>query len=116
MDENMERRLDQALADLAEEVQTASPRPSPDLMARVLADAADVTGQVPQPQPVRRATPLRVWSLGWLGGAVAAMAVALMLGIGVGAQLEPADLPLMASDDQGEMVLSDGGFLPEEIL
>lgn len=116
MDEKMNRQLDQALDALAEEVRAASPLPGPDLMARVLADAADHTAAAPAPAPVRPERRGGLWDFGWLGGTVAAMAVALLIGMGIGLQMDTADLPLLAAAETGEMMLSDGGFLPEEIL
>ena len=53
--------------------------------------------------------------LGWATGAAAAMAVALVLGIGVGMQMEPGDLPFMGEEDDA-LTMSDGGFLPEDVL
>lgn len=115
MTENAELKLDRALEALAREVADNTPRPGPDLLARVLADAAAV--HPPQAdEPVRTQavrTGWRTMLFGWTSGAVAAMALALIVGMGVGMEMEPADLPF-ATDEL--VVMADGGLLPEEIL
>lgn len=122
----MDRAIDRALTALSREVREATPRPGPDLVARVLADAAAVShaarpAQV-QGQATRRAELARVlvWvraaMFGWASGAVAAMAVALVIGISVGLEMEKADLPLLASADEGMLGMADGALIPEEIL
>ncbi len=54
---------------------------------------------------------------GWAGGAVAAAALALIVGIGVGQQMD-GGLPMMAAAEEevSGLFLSDSGFLPEDFL
>ena len=120
MAENAEMKIDALLKELADDVGQGTPRPGPDLIARVLADAAEVAATSPReavtkaPTPSRRSSILDVF-MGWTAGAVAAMAVALVLGIGVGMQMEPGDLPYIM-EDEDMLTMSDGGFLPEDVL
>ena len=120
MDKSADTHMDMLLKQLADDVAENTPRPGPDLMARVLADAGDVIAAQPRPAPAMpMQTPLRPglfdMLLGWGTGAVAALAVALVLGIGVGMEMEPGDLPFMESEDD-TLTMADGGFMPEDIL
>ena len=120
MVENAEMKMDALLKELAQDVERGTPRPGPDLMARVLADAAEVAAARPQATADKAAASSQGFSiidflLGWTTGAVAAMAVALVLGIGVGMQMEPGDLPYIM-EDEDMLTMSDGGFLPEDVL
>lgn len=96
-----EHDLDAALARLARAEADAAPAPRPELIARILADAADVSAAAhaarpaAQPGPVIRPVRSRTrW--GWFGGALAAMALSLSAGVGAGyAGVEPTILPLV---------------------
>lgn len=113
--------LDAELDALAREVNDAAPRPGPDLMARVLADAgaiaADIRDSAPAPaiaagaQQTAGGFSLRTLLFGWTGGAVAAMALALVIGMGVGMQLDPAGMPLMAAQTDDSVLFAAGGGL-----
>lgn len=114
--------IEAALGALAGDVERGSPRPGPDLMARVLADAAAtapvaagvaVAGKVAQ-----SATSPSLWEslFGWTSGAVAAMALSLALGVGIGMELEPGDLPMTETDLVDEYVASAGNLLQDDFL
>ena len=117
--------LDAALTELAGDVAKATPRPGADLMARVLADAANVAAANAVVDRASAAPTVtdndrpRLFDLlfGWTATATAAAALALVVGIGVGMQID-ADLPMMASDDGPaiEFFATDAGFLPDEFL
>ena len=116
--------LDAALSELAGDVAKATPRPGADLMARVLADAANVTADnavvEKAPAAVKVATDRpRLFDLlfGWTATATAAAAIALVVGIGVGMEMD-ADLPMMAADEGPavEFFATDAGFLPDDFL
>ncbi|MEM9140117.1 MAG: hypothetical protein AAGB15_09825 [Pseudomonadota bacterium] len=118
-----EAQLDAALATLVDEVAAASPRPGPDLVARVLADAARVAGDRPAPEPVRAPqtqshaqTAFRLFGFGWASGAAVAMVAALVIGIGVGMQVDPSELGLMTEAPGADLSMADGGFILEDIL
>ena len=116
MTKNADSKLDHALDRLAQDVIAASPRPGPDLMARVLADAAAIHPPQVEVQPgMVPERNFRVTDLlfGWASGAVAAIALALVIGMGVGMQMEAGDLPFL---EEEAVALADGGLLPEEIL
>lgn len=122
--------LDAALAALAREAGAASPAPGPDLVARVLADAAEVSaGRRPAParaRPVARpvAGPLAGKAaggggrfgafsgaisgaiFGWTTGAVACMALGLALGIGVGLEMNTGPLSIFDNSMQAETPLA----------
>ena len=120
MDKDAEIHMDTLLKQLAEDVAENTPRPGPDLMARVLADASDVIAAQPRPvveQPVQSIPQRSLFDtlLGWGTGAVAALAVALVLGIGVGMEMEPGALPFMDVEED-TLTMADGGFMPEDIL
>ncbi|MEO1492559.1 MAG: hypothetical protein AAFV19_10450 [Pseudomonadota bacterium] len=112
--------MDAALDALGREVQTGSPRPGPDLVARVLADAAAVA-----PAPEVQLHPGEVRSaaseswldrmFGWTGGVVATMALCFAIGIGVGLGMEDGDMP-MAGAAQEELMFAESDFLQDEIL
>jgi len=120
MAENAEKHLDMLLEQLANDVAENTPRPGPDLMARVLADASDVIAARPVAKAVTVAAPASKPSLmdffrGWAGGAVAAMAVALVIGIGVGMEIDSGAMPFMDTEED-TLTMADGGFMPEDIL
>lgn len=125
MTEKMEGRegldIDMALQALAEELRDASPRPGPDLMARVLADAAATApvaaGSVAAvSQAQGGGVGILDMLFGWTSGAVAAMALSLALGIGIGMELEPGDLPLTEADLVEEYAAADGNLLNDDFL
>jgi len=120
MAENAEKHMDMLLQQLADDVVAATPRPGPDLMARVLADASDVIAARPVEKAVAVTAPVSKPSimdffLGWAGGAAAALAVALVIGIGVGMEIEPGAMPFMDAEED-TLTMADGGFMPEDIL
>lgn len=118
--------IDAALAGLARDVERSAPRPGPDLVARVLADAATavpVTGGSTAGKETVRASgasglieTLFGWTSAWTGGAVAAMALSLAIGIGVGMELEPGDLPMTETDPVDEYVEASANLLQDEFL
>ncbi len=119
MDEKSQDMVDRALGELARDVADGTPRPGADLIARVLADAADA---VPPPvQPVRSATlearpRLSEILFGWGGGAVAALSLCLALGIGVGLSMDAADMPGFG-DPGAEIALTmEGGLAADGVL
>ena len=113
--------IDAALAALADEVKQHSPRPGPDLVARVLADAAAAApvaaGVAVAGKAVHGASP-GLWEtlFGWTSGAVAAMALSLAIGVGIGMELEPGDLPMTEADLVEEYVASAGSMLQDDFL
>lgn len=137
-----EAQTKSALDALAREVATASPRPTPDLVARVLADAAAVSASraalagagvatasvgggavdgTPAPRATAGATDggaagLLDWLLGWSSGATAALALSLALGITIGYGLEPGDLPMTAQDLSETVAMADGGLFQDDVL
>ncbi|MEM7060167.1 MAG: hypothetical protein AAF557_21505 [Pseudomonadota bacterium] len=120
MVEDAEKHMDTLLQQLADDAVAGTPRPGPDLMARVLADASDVIAAQPRAaaanQTVAPTKPgIMDFFLGWAGGAVAAMAVALVIGIGVGMEIEPGNVPFMDTEED-TLTIADGGFMPEDIL
>lgn len=116
--------IDMALAGLVRDVERNAPRPGPDLVARVLADAAAATPGVAAVGAVAGGTArgsglietLFGWTSAWTGGAVAAMALSLAIGIGVGMELEPGDLPMTQTDLVDEYVESSAELLQDEFL
>ena len=114
--------VDAALAELAREVEQNSPRPGPDLMARVLADAASVApvaaGVAVAGAVTQRAVAPSLWEslFGWTSGAVAAMALSLAIGVGIGMELEPGDLPMTEVDLVSEYMASADNMLQDDFL
>lgn len=112
--------LDAGLAELAQTARRTAPRPSADLMARVLADAGAVSASAAREAPAARK---RRWfdlrsmlggMPGFAGGAVAAMALGLVLGLGIGYEFaaETSELPALAAlDDFGLLAAEDAFFL-----
>ncbi|MEM0944070.1 MAG: hypothetical protein AAGI70_08995 [Pseudomonadota bacterium] len=90
MDKGGKNDLDHLLASLARDERAGRPEPGAALIARVLADAADVTAagdRAATAEPVRpkwRLSWPSLAPLAWPGGAVATMALGLTLGIGIG--------------------------------
>lgn len=117
MDDKTQEMLDRALGELARDVADGSPRPSADLVARVLAGAAAAT---PAPTPARTAPAPRArlmdYFFGWGGGAVATLCLCLALGIGVGLTLDPADMPGFEDPGQEIALTMDGGLLSDGVL
>lgn len=132
MDNNSTLDIERALDDLAHSVNARAPSPSGDLIARVLADAAQsgpVAVAVAHPVPPRAAAAAPRLTLGeilfgWTGSAVAVMALCLVLGLGIGLKLETNQLHLAGltgpdgifeasfEDDMTEVAL----FMPETTL
>ena len=114
--------MDAVLNTLAEEVGRSSPRPGPDLVARVLADAAAAApvaaGVAVAGKVAHGATSPGIWEtlFGWTSGAVAAMALSLALGVGIGMELEPGDLPMTEADLVEEYVAAAGNLLQDDFL
>jgi len=124
MDEMSDKRLDEALDALARDVAAGTPRPGPDLMARVLADAGAVAasrGGAARPAPRQKADRpglgARIGEVlfGWTTGAVAAMALALAVGIGIGMQADVGQMPMLAADDDATMIFAEAGG-PDDIF
>ena len=123
MSDRVEMDLDAALDELAADVVAATPRPGTDLTARVLADAAAVAAATVPAEEVRQSVAptaggfsLSDFLFGWAGGATAAAALALVIGITVGMQVD-ADLPMMTENDGQEVGLfADSGFLSDDFL
>ena len=129
MVENMDKVLDDALEGLAREARAATPLPGADLSARVLADAAAVSVQN---APVEAAMPEVADTtgsrqgifdalFGWASGAVAAVAVCMSLGVAVGMELDPSDLPMLQGETEIETLdpmteASDTLFGPDGFL
>lgn len=110
MTDKREEELDAALAALARAERAAWPEVSGHLHARVLADAAEVAGEVAATRsaatPARRVhrSPGRRGWLGrlreldlWAGAAIAAAIICLVVGLGVGYEV-------------GDRVLAQAGF------
>ena len=118
--------LDAALAALAIDERAARPAVSESLQARVLGDAAEVAAgnadavaQRP-PGPVRSGG-FRLFGLfdAWTGAAVAAVALCLAIGLGVGYRAGPEVLAHAGLGDVKVAVLAeegDGFFLSEDVL
>ncbi|MEM9062389.1 MAG: hypothetical protein AAGD13_18165 [Pseudomonadota bacterium] len=119
---NPEFDLDGALETLAREAEQGSPRPGPDLVARVLADAA---AQAPRVDEVpaaggsvrsHRAPGIFETLFGWTSGAVAAMALSLAIGVGLGMELDPGDLPMTERPVTEQFEMADGSLFNEDFL
>lgn len=127
-----EAEVDAMLAALAAEVSDAAPAPSEALMARVLADAGEIAanravhasaaedaGLRPVRLRGRFRLQIRTLFMGWQGGAMAAVALAFAIGIGLGNRLDNLNLPLVASVQEttdfmvADVDQDDGG---EELL
>ena len=117
--------VDTALAALKQDVFENSPRPGPDLVAQVLADASEVASGAAlsatgvagvRNDSASTGTVSSIWEglFGWTSGAVAALAVSLALGIGIGMELEPGDLPMTEADE--EIAMLEGGLLQDDFL
>lgn len=126
MTEMSEKMLDDALEALARDAAAASPRPSPDLLARVLADAGQIAAARPVVEAAKAdgtaraaATPakssLADLFFGWASGAAAAMVLALAVGIGVGMEMEPGAMP-MTDADESVQIVAEVLWADEEIL
>lgn len=121
MIERSEFDIDAALNELSAEAAAAAPPPGADLVARVLADAANVVAATADPARVRQPAgggfSLRALLFGWGAGATAAAALALVVGIGIGMQME-AQLPMMAAAEEPavEFFSADTGLLPDDFL
>ena len=121
--------LDRALDALSARARAASPAVSDRLRARVLGDAAEVTGQAavrataPRPKRAARPAAVRSWLFGfidaWSGAAVAAVILGLIAGLGLGYE---AGAELMEVAGFGETTIAsaardgDGLFIPEDVL
>ncbi|MEM9044874.1 MAG: hypothetical protein AAGC81_09260 [Pseudomonadota bacterium] len=91
MSDRVEQELDGRLREIAEEVGRATPRPTDDLLARILAGAADVTAEQHLENGFQAETSKTRWSFNlssafpiWSGSAIAVLAVGLIVGIGLG--------------------------------
>ncbi|MFK7943318.1 MAG: hypothetical protein AB8B85_10460 [Paracoccaceae bacterium] len=114
----MEKLVDQALADLAREVEAKTPRPSADLMARVLSDAASVApARTDQTMDMMDARPRTLADIlfGWTGGAVAALTLCMTMGVAIGMEISEDQMPMMG--DTVEIAEADPlGILPEDFI
>lgn len=108
---DMERMVDNALAELASDVAQGTPRPNADLMARVLADAAAVAPTVAAPRPVLGSAPANRSLLdslfGWTSGAVATLALCLSVGIAVGMEMDGGEIPMTDPAESSLMAEAD---------
>lgn len=112
--------IESALDVLGREAAAGSPRPGPDLVARVLADAAALgrpaTEQFQTQRPAAApAVGLLDRLFGWTGGAVATMVICFAIGIGVGMELDIVPLP-MIGEPQEQLLFAESDFLQEEVL
>ncbi|MEM1276536.1 MAG: hypothetical protein AAGH74_08420 [Pseudomonadota bacterium] len=113
MSDRIEHELDARLREIARDIARETPGPSEDLMARILADAADVTAeqQAPVQKPAARVPRWRMWlavSLPLRSAAAAAvLAVGLFAGLGIGYGLGGSATALEAF--AGDLVLADFG-------
>ncbi len=118
--------LDAALAALAIDERAARPTVSESLQARVLGDAAESAAEsagamAQPPQSPARSGGFRLFGLfdAWSGAAVAAVALCLAIGLGVGYQAGPEVLAqaglgevkiAVAAEEGGGLVLSEEGW------
>jgi len=118
--------FDAALEALATDERAARPAVSEALQARVLGDAAEVAtesaGALERPQrgPVRVGG-FRLFGLfdAWAGGAVAAVALCLAIGLGVGYRVGPEVLAQAGLGEEKIAITADEGdglFLLEDVL
>jgi len=112
--------VETALDVLGREATAGSPRPGPDLMARVLADAAAIRTPVTRQHQAQRPAPAPASGLldrlfGWTGGAVATMVICFAIGIGVGMELDVVSLPVIG-EPQEVLLFAESDFLQEELL
>lgn len=93
MSDRIETEIDRRLGEIARDAAMAVPEPSDALMARILADAADVAAETQAAvPPVVRSAPERRFNWSslrailpvWTGGALAMMALGLILGLSLG--------------------------------
>lgn len=114
--------LDEALDALSRDAEAGSPRPGPDLVARVLAGAAAEvqhpleTADTTYQASVARAPSVFEALFGWTSGAVAAMALSLAMGVGLGMELDPGDLPMTEEPVTEQFELADGSLFNEDFL
>ena len=112
--------LDAAFAALERDERAARPRPSEALLARVLADAAEVAASAPSaPAAARAERPggrgwLRVFGFAdaWAGAAVAAVMLFLVAGFGLGYEAGPdllAGTGLAPAFGGGDVLVADAG-------
>lgn len=122
MTDNTNQLVDAGLAALAQDMQGAAPRPGPDLIARVLADAAAVSAErAPAPEATSQTTQstpgLMNLMFGWTTGAIATMTLCLSIGFAVGMEM---DNDIMTFDEDAmETEMADGAdamFMPEEFF
>ena len=113
--------LDQALQALAGIDVGAAPAVNEALVARVLADAGEVTAESPperaQPRPRQRIRRLSAIFFGWRAGAAAAMAAALVIGIGIGGQIDDLGMPMFDQvEEEADFLVSDNDEASEDFL
>lgn len=120
MTELSEREIAGLLDDLGTKTRAAAPRPGPDLMARVLADASDAMPQAEATAPARATRSGgwiglmdRIWN--WENGAMAAMALCLAVGIGVGMETDLSVLALQSTAEADTLAALDLPFA-EDLL
>lgn len=104
---------------LASEVNARAPRPGADLMARVLADAAAVAPVAADTRiEMRPARPRGIMDVlfGWTGGTVAALSLCLTMGVAVGMEIAPEDMPLMGGETIEVAEVDPMGIVPEDFL
>ncbi len=112
--------METALDVLGREAASGSPRPGPDLMARVLADAAAIGA--PTAQSFKAERPVSAPTVGimdrlfgWTGGAVATMVICFAIGVGVGMELDVVSLPMIGEPPE-QLLFAESDFLQEEAL
>ena len=118
--------LDAALAALAADERAARPAVSESLQARVLGDAAEVTAEsaATMARPARkpaRSGGFRLFGLfdAWSGAAVAAVALCLAIGLGVGYRVGPEVLAQAGLGEVTTVVAAEEGsgfFVSEDVL
>lgn len=111
--------VDPALEALAHEVNARAPKPGTDLMARVLADAASVAPPMEAASVSTRAARPRTLGdilFGWTGGAVAAMSLCLSMGVAIGMEIDPGQMPILGAAEEGMNETEQVLFLPEEMF
>ena len=118
--------LDAALAALAIDERAAQPAASESLQALVLGDAAEVGAEragamAPPPRRPARSGGFRLIGLfdAWTGAAVAAVALCLAIGLGVGYRAGPEVLAQAGLSEVKIVVVAEEGsglFLSEDVL